>query len=548
MSLPAVPLERRLAAALASPQAALDQLDKADCEASLPFFIRRFWHVLEPARPVVWSWHLDVICEHLCAISRGEMIRLLINLPPGMMKSLVMVFWTAWEWGPSNQAHIRVVNFSYSSSLTLRDNRRLRRLIGDPTYQKWWGDRVQVNPNLDSQVLFELRRTGFSLATSVGGVGTGERGDRIKVDDPHNVKTGESEAVRSTTVEWFSETLTTRMIDPSNSTIMVIMQRVHEKDVSGYILASDLGYEHLMLPMEFEPERRCYTSLKRGNAEPIYARYLGGRQMWLPEGWRPERASDLPLLDDYRKAETREVYPQDIRTEEGELLAPGRFPPEVVERDKKALREYAVAGQFQQRPAPRGGLLFNRSAFRYTKVVPAGTIFVRHWDLAATEEKVMGRGARTAGVLLGYTPSKDYIIVDCDTVMERDPRPHVRRVAEADKQRWGKVHISIPQDPGQGGKVTASDYVKMLNGYNVSAQPERGGDKLDRAEPLAAQVEAGNVYILEGGSWIPGFLDEVSRFPTGSRKDIVDSMSGGYAWLLGRPPGGSFTVGVRGHG
>lgn len=546
MSTTPIPLERRLAAALQDPDGALEILDKADCEASLAFFIKRFWTVLEPAVPMVWNWHLDAVGEHLGAVTDGQINRLLINLPPGMMKSLILVFWTAWEWGPRNMPYIRLVNFAYASSLTIRDNRKLRRLIGSDLYQKWWGDRVQISPDRDNMNVFELTRGGFSLATSVGGVGTGERGDRVKVDDPHNVRESESESVRSMTVEWFAESLTTRMNDPRNSSIIVIMQRVHESDISGHILKNDLGYQHLMLPMRFEKARACHTSLPRKGIEPIYARYLGTKQMWLEEGWKPKSDKEIPLQAEYRVARTQEVWPQDRRTEDDALLSPERFTMEVVVRDGRAMGPYAEAGQFQQRPSPRGGLLFKREKFAIVDTVPQGCIWVRHWDLAATKARVLGRGARTAGVLLGLTPSKRYIIADCATFQVDDPRPDIRRVSGQDAVQYGRVHISIPQDPGAGGKVSARDYVQMLAGYDVASQPEKG-DKLGRAEPMAAQCNGGNVDLLRG-SWNGEFLDEVSKFPTGNRKDIVDSMSGGFEYLLTRPVGEAFTAGVSGQG
>src|SRR5262249_30712929 len=151
--------------------------------------------------------------------------------------------------------------------------------------------------------------TGFKVATSVGGLGTGERGDRFVIDDPHNVKEGESEAKREDALSWFSEGVPTRLNDPDKSAVDVVMQRLHARDVSGQIIPKELGYEHLMLPMEFEPERRCVTSI----------------------GFK------------------------DPRQEDGELLWPERMPRHVVDRDKKAMGSYAVAGQFQQRPSPREG-------------------------------------------------------------------------------------------------------------------------------------------------------------------------------------------------
>lgn len=163
---------------LANPEWALDELDKADCEESLLAFTRRHWSTLEPNTPFVEGWALEAVCEHLEAVTYGDIQKLLLNVPPGFMKSLLTnVFWPAWEWGPKRMPHLRYVAFSYTSSLTERDNRRFRDLLISPTYQRLWGDRFELRKI--GEELVSNASTGWKLASSVGGVGTGERADRI---------------------------------------------------------------------------------------------------------------------------------------------------------------------------------------------------------------------------------------------------------------------------------------------------------------------------------------------------------------------------------
>jgi len=258
-------LERSLkiaSVAARNPHKALIDIDRGEARESLAEFIKMAWHVLEPSREYVHGWHIDAICEHLEAVTRGDITRLLINVPPGAMKSLsTNVFWPAWEWGPMGMAANRYVCASYSDRLTIRDNRKCRNLISSPWYRARWGSKFQLVSDQNEKVKFENNRTGFKLATSVGGLGTGERGDRFVIDDPHNVKKGESQADRQEKRLWFKETVPTRVNDPEKSAIVVIMQRVHEDDISGVILSDDYGYEHLMIPMEFEPDRKCYTNI-----------------------------------------------------------------------------------------------------------------------------------------------------------------------------------------------------------------------------------------------------------------------------------------------
>lgn len=470
-----------LSGLLENPAGVLKELDRLDCEESLAGFIRRAWHVIEPGQPYVHGWHIDAVAEHLEAITDGRINRLLINIPPGTMKSLATsVFWPAWEWGPRNRPSTRYVAASHSQKLSIRDNLRTRRLVASGWYQDLWGDRVVLTKDQNVKEKFENEATGIREAVAAGSI-TGARGDRVIIDDPLSVEDAGSEVIREAVIEWFQEAVPTRLNNPDRSAIVVIMQRLHERDVSGIILAKELGYEHLMLPMEFEIERRCVTSI--GFTDP--------------------------------------------RTDDGDLLFPARFSREVVERDKRVMGSYATAGQFQQRPAPREGGLFKRGWFsdKLIGAAPLGTRWVRHWDLAATASKT---AAQTAGVKLGRAPDGRFIVGHVVTTREEGPgvRKLIKAMADTDGQA---VEISLPQDPGQAGKVQAADMIAMLSGFVARAQPETG-DKVTRAEPFSAQCEAGNVYLVRG-DWNETYLDELCAFPTGTFKDQVDASSGAFGRL-----------------
>lgn len=453
---------------------------------SLAGFVRESWHVLEPTNPYLHGWHIDAICAHLEAITSGAFLakglsnRLLINIPPGTMKSLVVsVFWPAWEWGPKGLASHRFVTTSYSETYAKRDSRRMRSLVTSDWFRSLWPEVELIRAG---EASFANSKTGFREGMPFKSL-TGSRGDRVIIDDPHSIDTAESEAEREATTRTFRESVPTRLNDPERSAIVVVMQRLHEKDVSGQILALKLGYQHLMLPMEFEPERRCRTAI----------------------GF------------------------EDPRTSDGELLFPERFPREVVERDKVPMGSYAVAGQFQQRPVPREGGLFKRGWFAIVNAAPIGTRWVRHWDLAASKKKAGQKGqAFTAGVRLGKMPDGRFIVGH--VVREQEEGAQVRQMIKATAEADGHgVEISLPQDPGQAGKVQAQDMVLMLAGWNVHAEPETG-DKVTRAQPFSAQAEAGNVVLLRG-DWNEAYLDELSSFPNGGTKDQVDASSGAFGRL-----------------
>lgn len=452
---------------------------------TLAGFVREAWHVLEPTQPYVHGWHIDAVCEHLEAITNGAFLamglsnRLLINIPPGTMKSmLVSVMWPAWEWGPMGMPGMRYLATSYSESYVKRDSRRMRDLVSSEWYQSLWPEVRLVRAGESS---FANDKTGFREGVPFASM-TGGRGDRVIIDDPHSTETAESPAERQRTTRIFRESVPSRVNDPEKSAIVVIMQRLHEDDVSGQIMKLSLGYQHVMLPMKFEPERRSKTAL--GFSDP--------------------------------------------RTAEGELLFPERFPPDVLARDQRALTEYAVAGQYQQRPVPREGGMFKREWFegKIIATAPAGTQWVRHWDLAATKKLT---AARTAGVKVGKTPDGRFVVGHVATTQDEGAK--VRALIKGTAEIDGKdVEISLPQDPGQAGKVQAQDMVAMLAGYKVKAEPETG-DKVTRAEPFSSQCEVGNVYLVRG-EWNEAYLDELCLFPGGSFKDQVDASAGAFGRLL----------------
>lgn len=439
---------------------------------TLTGFVREAWSVLEPANPYIHGWHVEAICEHLEAITRGEINRLLINVPPGTMKSLLSgVFWPAWEWGPMGRPSTRIIGSSYSEDYAKRDNRRMRDLVTSEWFQALWPTELVRA----GEMAFSNTATGFRQGIPFSRL-TGGRGDRVIIDDPHSVDGAESEADRSSTVRTFRESVPTRLNNPEKSAIVVIMQRLHEQDVSGTILSLKLGYEHLMLPMEFEPERRCVTSI----------------------GF------------------------EDPRTYDGELLFPERFPRAVVERDKVPMGAYAVAGQFQQRPAPRSGGMFQRGDFEIVDAIPAGRARrVRAWDFAATEVKPGRRPDWTVGlrmVLVG-----DVFFVEDVVRGQWKPSEVETRLTNTTSQDGTAVRVRIPEDPGAAGKSDAATKVKLLKGYDVTAVRPTG-EKSVRARPASAQAEAGNVKLLRG-AWNDAFLDEVCTFPAGTHDDQVDAFA-----------------------
>lgn len=444
-------------------------------------FVRQAWHVIEPGTPYIHGWHIDAICEHLEAVTSGKLTRLLINVPPGTMKSLlVSVFWPAWEWGPRHMPHLRYLTTSYSEKYAKRDARRMRDLVSSEWYQAQWGKQFQLVRS--GETSFANDSLGNREAMPFSSL-TGGRGDRVIIDDPHSTETAESEADRARTNRIFRESVPTRLNNPEKSAIVVIMQRLHEDDVSGQILKHDLGYEHLMLPMELETERRCRTSI--GFSDP--------------------------------------------RTTDGDLLFPQRFTRETVSRDKRIMGSYATAGQFQQRPAPRGGGMFKRHWFEIVKAAPAGAKRVRRWDFASTKPKPGAAPDWTAGVRISKT-SEGFFYIEHVIRFQGSAYEVECAVQNTANSDGHGVEVWVPQDPGQAGKGQAEGYIRKLAGFIARSERE-SGSKETRAAAFAAQCEAQNVKLV-AGSWNEDFLAELEAFPNGENDDQVDAAAGGFNALV----------------
>jgi predicted phage terminase large subunit-like protein len=462
-----------------------DAVEREACKRSLVTFIKRAWHVLEPGQPYLHGWHMDAMAEHLEAVTAGDINRLLINVPPGTMKSMcVSVFWPAWEWGPRGLSHLRFIGASHEEGLATRDSMKMRHLVQSEWYQRLWPTPFMGDQN--QKTYFQNANTGWRQSCPVGSM-TGKRGDRVVWDDPHSVEDAHSVAQLETANRIFRETLPTRLNNPDKSAIIIVMQRLNQKDISGEITSSGLGYEHLCLPMEFEAPR-----------EPTSLGFV------------------------------------DPRTEPGELLFPARFPRHVVDRDKKVMGDYAVAGQFQQRPAPAAGGIIKPDMMPIVDAIPATVVeWCRGWDLGASL-----KGDYTAGPLMGRLADGRYIIAD----VVRDRLESHQRDAllknTADRDGRGRVKQSIPQDPGQAGKSQVQSFALLLAGHNVHFSPETG-DKVTRATPMASQINVGNVMLLRG-PWNTAFVDECRLFPNGTYDDQIDGAARAFNGLM-HPQAGIFT-------
>lgn len=463
----------------------------AEAEDSLHFFVQLMWKTVEPKRKFVDGWLLRAMCDHLEAVARGDIKRLIINVPPGSMKSLLTnCFFPAWLWGPKNEPHLRFFTASYSSSLTERDNERMRMLVGSNEYQSRWGKRFTAG---DSKIKFANDRTGWKIASSVEGTTTGERGDYVLIDDPNDIQKTESAITRERVRRWLNEVMPTRLTDPENSRIVLIQQRTHEEDATGTMLETERGgdeWAYFMVPMEFDPDWVCGET---------------------PIGWK------------------------DPRRRRGELCWPERFSQDVVEGYRIRLGPYAFAGQMQQHPEPRGGAIIKRDWWRLygnpdedpterKMRFPAFSYVVASLDCALTDKSENDPSALVVlGVWTVPQTGQQAVMVVNVWADRLQLNPLVRRVADTcDRYR---VHTLIIENKANGHSVE-QEIRRLYQQAEWSVQfndPTRQGEKVARVHSVTHLFEEGLVWH-PNTEWAQGLIDEASIFPRGSHDDRVDAM------------------------
>jgi predicted phage terminase large subunit-like protein len=494
-------------------------IEKRKCEMSLASFVKAAWSVIEPGQAYVHGWHIDFICAHLEAISDGTLNddgtyynRLLVNVPPGTMKSLLIgVFWPAWEWGPRSKPHMRYVCASHSLDLAIRDSLRMRRLVTSEWYQGHWGDTVKITGDQNAKAKFETTATGFRQACAFTGI-TGYRGDRVIIDDPLSVDDANSDAKRETVVTLFKEAVTSRLNNPDRSAIVVVMQRLHERDVSGIILDADMGYDHIMLPMRFDPARACVTRLGYTDAREI----------------------------------------------DGELLFPDRFPEHVVDRDEAAMGPYATAGQYAQSPEPRGGGIIKDQWWQLwdKKEYPPIEYIVASLDTAYTTKSENDPSALTIwGVFSASAEQASTRMVDrygrpieSATSSQSEALGATAKVmmmyAWQDRLEIGnlvkkveelcvkmKVDLLLIENKAAGHSV-AQELRRVFNSskFGVQMYDPKTLDKVARLYSIQ-HLFSEQMIFAPNKDWAEMVIRQTSSFPRGAHDDLVDTVSMGLKHL-----------------
>ena len=448
-------------------------------EMPLAAFIDTFWGVVEPSVTYVPNWHLDIISDHLTAVMDGDIKRIIINIPPRHMKSLAAcVFFPAWVW--SYRPATQFLFASYAQTLSVRDSTRCRRLIQSPEYRERYDGVYQLTADQNQKTRYDNNRSGYRIATSVGGSLTGEGGDIIVIDDPHKTDEALSTTKRGAALEWFDTAMSTRLNDPKTGAYVIVGQRVHEDDLCGHLLEQG-GYYHLSLPVEYEPTATIYFN---GKADP--------------------------------------------RTADSELLWADRFGRTEVDELKTRLGAYNVAGQLQQRPAPLEGGVIKADWMQWYTVAPTFDAVVQSWDMTF---KQTDSGSFVVGQVWGIVGADKYLLFQIRKRLDFTETLNAVRRGTAEYPDT----IKLVEEKANGAAVINTLRSEIENIIPINSKTFRWSDqsKEARLNAVAPQFAAGNVYlpIEETAPWIPDYVAELTTFPSSRHDDQVDATSQALLYL-----------------
>ena len=451
-------------------------LKKKLCEMSFYEFFKQAWHVVEPSVPLSTNWHHKYICDILqkecerIIAQKPKTKDIIINVPFRSTKSLIVtVMFPVWAWIKSPK--LRFITSSYSATLSIELATKSRDIIFSDWFKARWSDVFFIKKDQNLKERYENNHIGMRRATSVGGTVTGQGGDFLIVDDPLSPQMANSATERENANEWYRTTFYSRLNQADIGVRIIIMQRVHEDDLSGFLLDRETRtkYKHICIPATNED----------GNIKP------------------------KSLVQFYNK--------------ESGLFWPDRFSKEVLNDYKSALGSYGYAGQLQQTPTPLDSGMIRKDWFKIDRyrVEEATVNFVIDPAYTANQKN-------DPSALLAYTyKNNKWQIIDCVNVHKEFPEL-VKFIPQWVKKNGYTPKSRIYVEPKASGKSIVQTLIRET-GLNVKEDKPPTKDKVARVSDISASLESGRVSLLNG-DWNREFLDQLTKFPAAKHDDMVDCL------------------------
>lgn len=443
---------------------------EATLRQDLSSFIIHSFRTINPGTAYVHNWHVDAIAEYLAACTRGEIKKLIINLPPRSLKSLcVSVAWPAWLLG--NDPSVRIIVGSYSQGISTKHSLDSRLVIQSEWYKKTF-PHVQLTKDQNQKAKFQTTRRGYRMATSVGGSVTGEGANFLIIDDPHNPLDLFSKQKRERTIHWYNQIFSTRADNKKSAVHVVVMQRLHEHDLSGFLFKEQEGWEKL----------------------------------------------ELPAI--HSKTKTISIGKLEKRCVENELLQPEREDISLLKNLEKTMGLQAFSAQYLQQPLPeKGGLVCYDWLARY-KIVPEHTRVIMSWDTAIKAKKENDYSVCTI-----WTETETQFLL-LDVFRKQMEYPELKRTFISLAEKWKPTMILI--EDKSSGQSLIQDIRSETKLAVIGIMPHQ--DKVTRMSMVAGLFESGKTALPHYAPWLLDYEAELLSFPHGEHDDQVDSTSQYLYW------------------
>ena len=441
------------------------KLLKAVLRQDFSSYISKVFQTINPGAVYQANWHIDLISDYLERVRSSEIKRLIINMPPRALKSVcVSVAWPTWLLG--HNPAVRIMAASYSSVLSVKHSLDSRLVVSSDWYgQLFPTTRLSRKHNQKSKFL--TSENGFRFATSVGGSATGEGGDFLIIDDPHNPTQINSFKARNRVIEWFEQTFVTRLNDKSKGAIVLVMQRLHEDDLSAHLISSG-GWELLKIPAIASEDK-------------VYNIGLNSYE--------------------YKKGQV-------LNQERDQLAFLNNIEQEVGVRN--------FAAQFLQDPLSSGiNLLSLEDILYYEDLTQNFEYFVLSWDTAI---KVSEKSDYSVGTCWGVLSGKFYLV---SMVRKKMSYPTLKNEIEKQAQKYRPRHIII-EDKASGQSLIQD--LSMAGYFNIKPSKPKL-DKITRFASVVPLFQAGKVFLPSKSSFNRELIKELTTFPNSKNDDIVDSVS-----------------------
>ncbi|MGC2743860.1 MAG: phage terminase large subunit [Candidatus Angelobacter sp.] len=462
---------------------------------TLKQFVKRAWKILEPVSPLVWNWHLDLICEYLTLIRNekfknvcGDHEGIIFNVPPRTMKSLLIsVFFPIWVW--TTKPARRFMFVSYSEKLSTQHSIFRRSIIESEWYQKEWATVFTLSHDQNVKSHYGNSSRGVMFSTGMQATATGMGGDVLIFDDPLNPEQAISQVEREAVNLRFDTTFRSRINNPAKGVKIIIMQRLHELDLTGHVLARESSrWKHVSLPAVAPKDK----------------------------SWKFPASKKI------------------VDQKAGALLWPVRLPQSFLDSQRVGMGSWAFNGQYQQTPAPLEGGIIKRQWVRFYRQMPEKFEFmVQSWDCTfsggSDNDFVAGQVWGRSGGKYFMLPYRTYDRLDFGPTMAAIKACHAK---------YPQANAVLIEDKANGPAII-SELQKEIPGV-VPVNPE--GGKLARAQATAPLWESGSIELPDpqvfGCTWIEDYLHNICTFPKAAHDDDVDATSQALIYMRSRLGGG----------